>query len=147
MGRDQDVRKITRQVVGMVKYERRYLDRIKIPGAEIKYAKNNGDSATVELIDLTKISVRFFSNHEFGEGELINLTILVKGHARIQVNGNIVWTHPTEENDKYKSMAVVQFLPFGTDERYNSLKSYELLAELEEKYSKNDNITKNIYRA
>ena len=129
----------------MVKYERRYLDRFEIPGAKIQYRLQNEISATLELIDITKISVRFFVKHKISAGEYIELDILVKGKEKISVKGHVVWT--LENDNNIKSSAVVQFLPFGTDERINSIENYEQLAQLVEEYSIDDKVTKNIYKA
>ena len=128
-----------------MKYERRYLDRFEIPGAKIKYKLQNGISATLELIDITKISVRFFVKHKISAGEYIELDILVKGKEKISIKGHVVWT--LENDNNIKSSAVVQFLPFGTDERINSIENYEQLAQLVEEYSIDDKVTKNIYKA
>jgi hypothetical protein len=129
----------------MFDYERRYLDRFEIPGAKIEYKLTNGNSAEVKLIDITKISVRFYTKHKMKEGEYIELNILVQGKVKIEVKGNIVRTFKEENNNK--SIAVVQFLPFGTDEKINNMKSYEQLAKLTEEFYKVDKVLKNIYKA
>lgn len=131
----------------MVKYERRYLDRLEIPGAMVEYKLKNGKSAKVELIDLTKISVRFYIEHIFTKEELIELTIIVKDKEKINVRGNVVWIQTAKENENNQANAVVQFLAFGTDENYNSLQSYELLAQIEKEYSNENDISNNIYKA
>lgn len=129
----------------MLRIERRYLDRFKIYGAKIKYVMKNGDSSTGKLIDITKISVRFTINHNIIEGDSIEISILIKGKKPINVIGNVIWT--AESDAKNDAQAVVQFLPFGTDDRYNSMESYEQLAQLEEEYSQELKILNNIYKA
>jgi PilZ domain-containing protein len=131
----------------MLKFEKRYLDRLKVPGAEVEYNKINGDSAKVNIIDLTKISIRFYIKHTFEVGELVRLKIFVKDHETIDVKGNVVWTQSAKNSENNQANAVVQLLPFGTDESINSLKSYEQLTQLAEEYSVDDKITKNIYKA
>ena len=105
-----------KKVTEMIKYERRYLDRFMIPGAKIHYQLQNGFSATTNLIDFTKISARFYVNHKMQAGDIIDLDIIAKRKEKISVKGHVVWTH--EQN---KSIAVVQFLPFGTDKKINSM--------------------------
>ena len=73
------------------------------------------------------------------------MSIKIKDKETINVRGNVVWTQTSRENEFKKANAVVQFLPFGTDERYNSLQSYDLLAQLEEEYSHDFKILNNIY--
>ena len=131
----------------MLKYERRYLDRLIVPGAEVEYKLKNGKSAKTALIDLTKISVRFYIKHSFKVDELVELAIYVKNIDVIKVKGNVVWKQSSNENGRDKANAVVQLLPFGTDESINSLQSYEQLAQIVEKYSIDDKVTKNIYKA
>ena len=129
----------------MNKFDRRYLDRFEIPGAKIQYKLQNGNSAKLKLVDITKISVRFYVKHKISAGEFIELDILVKGKEKISVKGHVVWTH--EDENHIQSSVVVQFLPFGTDERINSIKNYEQLAQLVEEYSIDDKVSKNIYKA
>jgi hypothetical protein len=129
----------------MVKYERRYLDRIKIPGAKIEYDLTNGNTVKTDLIDLTKISVRFYTKNKLNPGDSLQLSILVKDYPKISVKGHIVWSDTSSENIKKRSTAVVQFLPFGTYGQYNSLESYEILAKLENDFSKENKIKDHIY--
>lgn len=134
-----------RKVLQMFKYERRYLDRFEIPGAKIQYKLQNGNSAKVKLIDITKISARFYVKHKMSEDEIIELDIIVEGKEKITVKGHVVWILDNVNNNNLS--AVVQFLPFGTDEKINTMKSYEQLAELAEEYLKEDKILKNIYKS
>ncbi len=129
----------------MFKFERRYLDRFEIPGAKIQYKLQNGNSAKVKLIDITKISARFYVKHKMSEDEIIELDIIVEGKEKITVKGHVVWILDNVNNNNLS--AVVQFLPFGTDEKINTMKSYEQLAELAEEYLKEDKILKNIYKS
>lgn len=130
----------------MYNVERRYLDRISIPVAKVEYLLENGNSAKVKLIDMTKISVRFKIKHEFEEGGFVELKILIKDKDPIEVKGNVIWTKEENNNTKF-AQAVVQFYPFGTDKRYNSMKSYEQLADLEREYSEEIKVRNNIYQA
>lgn len=129
----------------MLKLERRYLDRIKIPGAEVEYKSKDGNTTKGELIDLTKISVKFYIDCELNEGDFIEIVIYVEDREEIHVKGNIVWIKIVNENNISRTVGVVQFLPFGSDERYNSLDCYEKLIKLEKDYSKDNLIRNHIY--
>ncbi len=116
----------------MYQLERRHLDRFKIPGAEISYKLPDGSSSRVNLVDITRSGVRFETKNAVNIGEIIELEIIVPRKDKIFIKGHVVWTSkPNSENPAY---AVVQFLPFGSDERYNSMHSYEQLKELSEEY-------------
>ena len=120
------------------KKDRRYLDRFKIPGAKVIYKQREGFhgaksvSGRTALIDLTYISCRFEVNHILQPGAIVELQILVSGRRKIKVVGYIVWV--SDENMGKPSVAVVQFYPFGTDSRYNSLHSLKQLKELSAQY-------------
>jgi hypothetical protein len=128
----------------MFEFERRYLDRIGIPGAEVEYRLDNGDSAKVKIIDFTKISIRFFVKHTVCEGDYLELLIKVKDKYEIFVKGHVIWTLP--EGKDRNATAVVQFLPFGTNEQINSIESYEQLSQLEKEYSEELKVLNNIYK-
>ena len=126
-------------------YERRQLERFKIPGAQVRYKQHGGFreskeiTATVPLVDFTKISVRFKSKQTLQPGALVELIIMIPGKKKIQVKGNVIWS--TEATENREGYAVVQFLPFGTDERYNTMRSHDQLLKIEKKY---ENQTHNI---
>ena len=116
----------------MYQIERRHLDRFKIPGANVSYKLPDGSSSRVNIVDITRSGVRFEINDPVIIGEIIELKIIVPRKNNIFIKGHVVWTSkPDSENPAY---AVVQFLPFGSDERYNSMQSYEQLKELSEEY-------------
>ena len=116
----------------MYQIERRHLDRFKIPGAEISYKLPDGSWSRVNLVDITRSGVRFETKNAVNIGEIIELEIIVPRKDKIYIKGHVVWTSkPDLENPAY---AVVQFLLFGSDERYNSMHSYEQLKELAEEY-------------
>ena len=118
----------------MYQIERRHLDRFKIPGAEISYKLLDGSWSCVILIDITRSGVRFEIKNAVSIGEIIELEIVVPRKNKIFIKGYVVWTSkPDTENPAY---AVVQFLPFGSIELYNSMHSYKQLKELSEEYLK-----------
>lgn len=109
-------------------FDRRHRDRLKILGAEVIYTLKNGQFAIMPLLDLTRNSARFEVEHSISNKDFIKLEIMVKGKDKIHVKGNVIrLSDPVSEDSSY---IVVQFLPFGTDERYNSMESYDLLGEL-----------------
>ena len=119
-------------------FERRQLERFIIPGAQVHYKQHAGfkDAKAVSekmpLIDFTKISVRFKSKHTLQSGALVELVILIPGKKKIHVKGNVIWS--TEATDNREGYAVVQFLPFGTDARYNSMRAHDQLQKIEKEY-------------
>ena len=121
-----------------LKKDRRYLDRFEIPGAKVIYKQREGFhgakavSAQTPLIDLTYISCRFEVNHTLQPGAIVELQILISGKRKIKVVGYIVWVSDAQSGRP--SMAVVQFFPFGTDKRYNSLHSLKQLKKLSAQY-------------
>jgi hypothetical protein len=112
--------------------ERRYLDRLEIPDAEVVYISDTGTEEKGSLADITKISVRFEVSKQFNPGDMIHLEIIIPNKEKIAVRGHVVRTiNSTEAEPAY---AAVQFLPFGSDERYNSMESYTQLDVLTTEY-------------
>jgi hypothetical protein len=113
--------------------ERRYLDRFEIPDAEVVYHSEERSGIRCSLADITKISVKFEVSQLFNPGDLLQLEIIVPNREKIFVKGHIVRTiNPANGQPAY---AAVQFLPFGSDERYNSMQSYEQLDALTVEYT------------
>ena len=116
----------------MYQIERRHLDRFKIPGAEVSYKLPDGSSSRAKFIDITRSGVRFEINNPVIIGKIIELELIIPQKDKIFIKGHVVWTSkPDSGNPAY---AVVQFLVFGSDVRYNSMQSYEQLKELSEEY-------------
>ena len=97
--------------------ERRHSDRFEIPGARVNYCLQNGARAQMPLKNITHGGICFGVDHPLEKGDLVEVDIKLPGNAEIYVKGNVVWAS--------KFDAAVQFLPFGTDERYNSFASYQ----------------------
>lgn len=109
-------------------FDRRHRDRLKILGAEVIYTLKNGQFAIKPLIDLTRSSARFEVEHSIQNKDFIKLEIIIPGKDKIPVKGTVIrLSDPVSEDPSY---VVIQFLPFGTDERYNSMESYDLLGAL-----------------
>ncbi len=102
--------------------ERRHSDRFEILGARVNYSLQNGKKAQMPLRNITHGGICFSIEHHLEKGDLVELDIKLPGNAEIFVKGNVVWASKLD--------AAVQFLPFGTDIRYNSFTSYQKLKEL-----------------
>lgn len=102
--------------------ERRHSDRFEIPGAMVQYQMNGEIKTQLPLKDITNGGVRFNISHNLQKGDFLELEIEIFENEKIIVKGNVVWAT--------KDDAAVQFLPFGTDERYNSFESYQQIKNL-----------------
>jgi hypothetical protein len=107
-------------------FERRHSDRLEIPKAKVVYKTDDGITFNTTLKDMTISSIRFESNNYHNVGEFIEMEIIIPGKEKIQVKGKVI-----RVSNYY---ITVQFLLFGSDERYNSMNSYEQLKELSEEY-------------
>jgi len=102
--------------------ERRHSDRFEIPGARVNYCLKDGIEVQMPLRNITHGGICFGIEQPLEKGELVEIDIKLPGNAEIYVKGNVVWAS--------KMAAAVQFLPFGTDERYNSFASYQKIKEV-----------------
>jgi len=102
--------------------ERRHSDRFEILGARVNYCLENGYRAQMPLRNITHGGICFAIDQPLEMGELVELDIKLPGNSEIYVKGNVVWASKLD--------AAVQFLPFGTDERYNSFISYQKIKEV-----------------
>jgi len=113
--------------------DRRYLDRFEIPDARVVYQSEENSGKCGSLADITKISAKFEVSQSFKPGDLLQLEIVIPNKERIFVKGHIVRIiNPLNGEPAY---AAVQFLPFGSDVRYNSMESYEQLDALTIEYT------------
>lgn len=120
--------------------ERRHSVRLSFLGAQVIYKRKNGQCGCVPLKDLTKSSASFSIEHYLQFGEVVELEIKIPDNEIITIKGIITrLSDPSLEDTRY---AVVQFLAFGTDERYNSMECYQQLGELTEKYNLFEESTK-----
>lgn len=113
--------------------ERRYLDRFEVPDARVVYRVEENIKHVGSLADITKISVRFEVGRDFNPGDRISLEIMIPDKETISVRGHVVRTiNPNGEKPAY---VAVQFLPFGSDDRYNSMENYSRLDALTQEYT------------
>ena len=106
--------------------ERRHSDRFEVPGAMVQYQMNGEIKNQMPLKDITNGGIRFNISHHLQKGDFIELEIEIPENEKITVKGNVVWATNVD--------AAVQFLPFGTDERYNSFESYQQIKNLMNEY-------------
>lgn len=112
--------------------ERRTIDRFVIPNAKVRYRLANGVSGVGELIDLSRSAIRFEVYFPLIEGSLLEVTIELPNRDEITLKGHVVWTFEIRRENK--CFAVVQFLPFGTDDRYNRPDSLAKIKAIEKTY-------------
>ena len=79
------------------------------------------------LNDLTLSSACFKIKHPLKLGEYIELEIIVPNKEIISVKGIV-------SRLEIPTYAVAQFFAFGTDERYNSMNSYDQLKKIMNEY-------------
>ena len=104
--------------------ERRHSDRFEIPGARVNYRVNDGEELQMPLKNITHGGICFEIKHPLEMGELVTMDIKLPGNNKIFLKGTT------------EIAAAVQFLPFGTDERYNSFISYQQIKEVLTKHMK-----------
>ena len=85
----------------------------------VNYVLQDGNKAQMPLKNITHGGICFSVEHSLEKGDLVELDIKLPGNAEISVKGNVVWSSRLD--------AAVQFLPFGTDERYNSFKDFNAI--------------------
>jgi hypothetical protein len=112
--------------------ERRTIDRFCIPDAKVRYKQINGSNGVGELIDLSRSAIRFEVYYPLYEGALVEVTLELPGGDEISLRGHVVWTFDIPHENR--SFTVVQFLPFGSDDRYNQPASLEKLKAIEKSY-------------
>ena len=111
-----------------MKYDRRYNERYPLPGATVKYQIDVDKAAEKPVKDITHGGVCFEFSHSTEVGSELEIEIAIPGKGTLVLKGNIVWT--AVENTKKTGYAAMQFLPFGTDNRYNSMENHDKLREL-----------------
>ena len=112
----------------MHNFDRRNRDRLNVKGAEVIYTLNSGQFAIKPLLDFTRCTARFEVDHSIQLKEFIKLEIIFPGKEKILVKGTVI--RISDPVTEYPTYIVVEFLPFGTDARYNSMESYQQLSEV-----------------
>jgi len=114
-------------------FDRRHSERFSVAGAKLHFKTHHGDTVESEIADLTNSSVRFKIAHDPISEDIIEVGIDVPGFHLVRIRGRIIWkSDPAQENPAF---AVMQFLPFGTDERYNSMGTRNQIKTIIEKHT------------
>jgi hypothetical protein len=114
-------------------FERRHADRFRVPGATLRIFQNGNVSENYSVTDMTKSSIRFEITHSILKGEAVKVELNIPEMDSVTLKGYVIWAVDPQVDDN--ATAVVQFLPFGTDERYNSIECHEHLSRIVDKYS------------
>ena len=118
----------------MHSYDRRHSDRYYVAGGKVHFTTHKGEPAFSPLADLTQSSIKFEIDEELIVGDQIEVVIEVPGFRVISVKGWVAWTsNPLLDSPAF---AVVQFLPFGTDPRYNTMRSHDQIKTIIEQRSR-----------
>jgi hypothetical protein len=120
----------------LAQYERRYTDRYPLPGAKVQYNLDGGNSDETSVKDITQGGLCFEFSHNADEGHRIEIELKIPGMDNLVLKGHIVWTSVSSGNDP--NLAAMQFLPFGTDNRYNSMDNHERLKKVLQECLKNN---------
>jgi hypothetical protein len=121
--------------------ERRALNRIEIPSAEVLYKPikrfNLFSTLTgpTNLINISKSGACFISKNSLEKGSEVMLKLFIPEQDPLFVKASTVWI---SANQEHSQMSVgVQFKPFGKGKAYNSFESKKILEKLYKVYNKN----------
>jgi hypothetical protein len=119
--------------------ERRALARVRIKGAEVFYRYASEMRILKRAIgpepveDLTWSSIRFATDKSLQIGETLVVEISIPGESKVRVRGYVIWKSDLPIHGRF--YAVVQFLAYGSEKPYNSIKVKERLKRIVDKYS------------
>ena len=108
--------------------KQRQIDRFKITGAEVLYHTSENLAKRVPLIDISINTVRFKLSDDFNKREILDMELIIPPKEKIFLKGKAV--RISMNNPKDPDSIAVQFSPFGSDKRYNSLNSFKRLNQL-----------------
>lgn len=114
--------------------ERRSIKRIHVPGALVRLKKSTGLgvfnmlSKPSELINISKSGLSFRIDEEYRYGDTIFIRLSFPDGRSFSLRGIIRWYNEgTPENPRVG----IQFYPFGSGRRYNSIKALEYLRSMD----------------
>ena len=113
--------------------ERRSMERISIPEAQVYYKSNQAmnyftlPSGPMPLVNISKSGACFEFSDQIPSGSAVQLKIVMQGGKKIIAKGKVVWVR---NNLGSTSCAGIQFLPFGKSRKYNSLQTLSRLRKL-----------------
>ena len=111
-----------------MKYDRRYNERYPLPGATVLYRINSERATETPVKDITHGGVCFEFSHSTDVGSQLEIEISIPGKDSLILKGNIIWT--ALEGTDTPGYAAMQFLPFGTDNRYNTMENHDKLRDV-----------------
>lgn len=120
------------------KFERRRSNRFKVPEAKVVYEQESGFFNTKDFVgtksltDLSLVSVKFESKHQFTPGAQIKIEILLEDGQIIPLIGNILLISLKSFNNT--NLAVSEFTGFSPKEGLNPLETKAVLQYLSNKY-------------
>jgi hypothetical protein len=120
--------------------ERRYIDRIYIPGASLYYRKFTRFNflkrfhGPMSLTDISKSTVSIPAQLSFKTRTVLDIKIILPKNQIINLKGAIRGFETNHANNSYKT--VIQFQPYGYGREYNSFRSKRKLDRfLADKYA------------
>ena len=122
--------------------ERRFYERISIPGAEVSYRQKkrfnwfNGYMGPVPMKDITKSGICFRLEAPLERGATVEIKVHIPGVDQFSVHGDIVWADTGAVKEAL--YAGVQFKPFGKGRRYNSFSTHERLEHISHQFKNPD---------
>ena len=122
--------------------ERRQSPRLKLIGAHVIYRLNKGRYSLKLLHDISKSCARFDVDHALELGDYLEIILIIPKKERIYLKCSII--RVSNPDSEYPPYVVAKFLPFTTDERYNSMKSFHQLHELIDEYLLSEKLSKKI---
>jgi len=114
--------------------ERRSLKRIQIPGAKVRLKRSTGLNIfnvlnkSSALINISKSGLSFEIDEEFRSGDTIEIYVAFPDGKGFNLKGKIRWLKNMIPNN---SRIDIQFYPFGSNRRYNSIKALEYLRKMD----------------
>ena len=119
--------------------DRRKLERVAIPDAWVIYYKDDALYRFGILLNISRSAVCFEIQESLGIDAFLDLEIIIPNKEKLLIRGTNIREGESFFRDEsteiyYYKYAVVQFAPFGTDERYNSMQILEHLKSIEKEF-------------
>jgi hypothetical protein len=119
--------------------DRRKLKRVAIPDTWVIYYKDDSLYRFGILLNISRSAVCFEIQDSLGIDTFLELEIIIPNKEKLILRGSDIREGESlfrAENTEiyYYKYAVVQFAPFGTDDRYNSLQILERLKSIEKEF-------------
>ena len=118
--------------------DRRYIDRIIIPGAKVYYKKTSRFSCftkfqgPLQLTDITKSAISVPKKLPFPKKIDLELKIIMPENEALSMKGKVRGIKE-DANGKFVN-TIIQFNPFGSEKEYNSFRTKKRLDQFLNKY-------------